>query len=128
VTGRWSSLGTPVTSTNKTDHQDITEILLKVVLITINQTNQTIVEEICLIRGELLYIDEIELPYSALSLSSVTSGTSLCTSIPLFILAGSKAQFDIPIKATYRIVDTKYMYVYVISQRRSKNISTNNKN
>jgi hypothetical protein len=32
------SLGTLVSSTNKTDHHDITEILLKVVLNTINQT------------------------------------------------------------------------------------------
>jgi hypothetical protein len=30
VTGQWFSLGTPVSSTNKTDHHDITEILLKV--------------------------------------------------------------------------------------------------
>jgi hypothetical protein len=33
-------MGTPVSSTNKTDHHDITEILLKVALNTINQTNQ----------------------------------------------------------------------------------------
>jgi hypothetical protein len=33
-------LGTPVSSTNKTDRHDITEILLKVVLNTINQPNQ----------------------------------------------------------------------------------------
>ena len=32
--GRWFSPGTPVFSTNKTDHQDITEILLKVMLNT----------------------------------------------------------------------------------------------
>jgi hypothetical protein len=38
VTGLWFSPGTPVSSTNKTDHHDITEILLKVVLNTINQT------------------------------------------------------------------------------------------
>ena len=36
--GQWFSPGTPVSSTNKTDHHDITEILLKVVLNTINQT------------------------------------------------------------------------------------------
>jgi hypothetical protein len=36
VTGRWFSQGTPVSSTNKTDHQDIAEILLKVALNTIN--------------------------------------------------------------------------------------------
>jgi hypothetical protein len=37
--GRWFSLGTPVSSTNKTDRHDITEISLKVVLNTIKQTN-----------------------------------------------------------------------------------------
>ena len=42
-TGRWFSSGTPVSSTNKTDRHDITEILLKVALNTIYQTkpNQT---------------------------------------------------------------------------------------
>jgi len=37
VTGRWVSPGTPVSSINKTDRHDITDILLKVVLNTINQ-------------------------------------------------------------------------------------------
>ena len=36
ATGRWFSLGTPISSTNKTDHHDITEILLKLALITIH--------------------------------------------------------------------------------------------
>ena len=44
--GWWFSLGTPVSSTNKTDHHDITEILLKVTLNTINP--------ICLFINELL--------------------------------------------------------------------------
>jgi hypothetical protein len=35
VAGWWFSQSTPVSSTNKTDHHDITEILLKVVLNTI---------------------------------------------------------------------------------------------
>jgi hypothetical protein len=35
---QWFSLGTLVSSINKTDHHDITEILLKVALNTINQT------------------------------------------------------------------------------------------
>ena len=39
ATGRWFSTGPPVSSTNKTDHHYITEILLKVVLNTIKQTN-----------------------------------------------------------------------------------------
>jgi hypothetical protein len=38
ATGRWFSHGTPVSSTNKTDHHNITENCLKVVLNTINQT------------------------------------------------------------------------------------------
>jgi hypothetical protein len=36
--GRWFSLGTPVSSTNKTDRHDIAEILLKVALNTITIT------------------------------------------------------------------------------------------
>jgi hypothetical protein len=34
--GRWFSLGTPISSTNKTDRHNMTEILLKVALNTIN--------------------------------------------------------------------------------------------
>jgi hypothetical protein len=41
VTGWWCSPGTTVSSTNKTDHHDIPEILLKVTLNTINQTKPT---------------------------------------------------------------------------------------
>jgi hypothetical protein len=36
--GQWFSPGTPVFSTNKTDHCDITEILLKVALNTVTVT------------------------------------------------------------------------------------------
>jgi hypothetical protein len=36
--GRWFSLCTPVSSTNKTDHHDLTEILLKVALNNITLT------------------------------------------------------------------------------------------
>ena len=39
ATGRWFSPGPPVSSTNKTDRHDITEISLKVALNTIKQTN-----------------------------------------------------------------------------------------
>jgi hypothetical protein len=38
VTGQWFSPGPPVSSTNKTDCHDITEILLKEALNTIKQT------------------------------------------------------------------------------------------
>ena len=40
ATGRWFSPGPPVALINKTDRHDITEILLKVALNTINQTFQ----------------------------------------------------------------------------------------
>jgi hypothetical protein len=40
--GRWFSPGPPVSPTNKTDHHDIAEILLKVALNTIKQTNKPI--------------------------------------------------------------------------------------
>jgi hypothetical protein len=40
VTGRWFSPGSLVSSTNKTDSHDITEILLKVALNSIKQTNK----------------------------------------------------------------------------------------
>jgi hypothetical protein len=39
TTGWWFSPGTPVSSTNKTDRHDITEILLKVALNIIKQTS-----------------------------------------------------------------------------------------
>jgi hypothetical protein len=38
ATGRWFSSGTPVSSTNKTDRQDITEASLKVALNIISLT------------------------------------------------------------------------------------------
>ena len=44
--------------------------------------------------------------YSALFLSSSISGTSLCTRIPRFILAGSRAQLDIPMNATWYTENT----------------------
>ena len=40
ATGRWFSPGPPVSSTNKTDRHDITEILLQMTLNTIKQTNK----------------------------------------------------------------------------------------
>jgi len=40
ATGQWFSPGPPVSSTNTTDRRDIIEILLKVALNTIKQTNK----------------------------------------------------------------------------------------
>jgi hypothetical protein len=52
ATGRWFSPGPPVSSTNKTDHHDIAEILLKVTLSTMQSTNQRIQEsmEQCILQ------------------------------------------------------------------------------
>jgi hypothetical protein len=49
----WFSLGTPVSSTNKSDRYDITEILLKVMLNTINQPTNHIQDK----STQLLIID-----------------------------------------------------------------------
>jgi len=43
ATGLWFSPGPPVSSTNKTERHDITEILLKVALNAIKQTKQLMV-------------------------------------------------------------------------------------
>jgi hypothetical protein len=56
ATGQWFSPGTPISSTNKTDCYDITEILLKVALNTINQ--QTNLQRMLLTIEHRLY--EIE--------------------------------------------------------------------
>jgi hypothetical protein len=44
---QWFSQGTPVSLTNKTDRHDITEILLKVALNTIKQTNKQTYVDLC---------------------------------------------------------------------------------
>jgi hypothetical protein len=55
ATGRWFSPGTVVSSTNKTDDHDITEILLKVALSTIKLTNQPLSTIFQLYRGGQFY-------------------------------------------------------------------------
>jgi len=49
------SPGTPVSSTNKTDRYDITEILLKVVLNTINHTKPCTKELLLIIQFEEMH-------------------------------------------------------------------------
>jgi hypothetical protein len=53
---RWFSLGTPVSSTNKTDHHDRTEILLKVALNTINLTQPQLTRIFTDVIEKILYI------------------------------------------------------------------------
>jgi hypothetical protein len=49
MSGCWFSSGVPVSSTNKTDRHDMTEILLKVALNTINQTKKKKINGLTLI-------------------------------------------------------------------------------
>jgi hypothetical protein len=58
MTGLWFSLGTLVSSTNKTDHHDITEILLKVELNTI-KSNQSIILNVRLVVDLFSYLIKI---------------------------------------------------------------------
>ena len=55
-TGRWFSPGTLVSSTNKTDRHDIAEILLKVVLNTINHNPYVYVLVMICTNTEVFYI------------------------------------------------------------------------
>jgi hypothetical protein len=53
--GQWFSPGTSVSSTKKTDRHDITEILLKVALNTINLTLKILLETAIRSRSQLPY-------------------------------------------------------------------------
>lgn len=62
-----------------------------------------------------IYLNEMKwnvlvLDYLALSTSSCSSGTSRWTNIPRFIFAGSRAQFDIPIKETLEKAEFNNQY------------------
>ena len=52
ATGRWFSQDTPVSFTNKTNHHDITEMLLKVALNTITLT--PVLHDICVIGTDCI--------------------------------------------------------------------------
>jgi len=56
ATGRWFFAGNPVSSTNKTDRHDITELLLKVALNIIKQANQVKVSYIYVSSSIQFYI------------------------------------------------------------------------
>ena len=54
--GRWFSWGTSVSSTNKNDHHNITEILLKVVFNTITLTPIILWRKFCISDGINIYV------------------------------------------------------------------------
>jgi hypothetical protein len=56
VAGWWFTSGTPVPSTNETDRQDITEILLKVVLNTITSP-YSYINKHCILRMATAILD-----------------------------------------------------------------------
>jgi hypothetical protein len=88
------SYGTPVSSTNKTDHHDITEILLTVAFTTINQTKPiclykfTKIEKRIKLYGQLLcdkkYFRMYNVYNSVLGLVAVWCLTPLSTIFQLF--------------------------------------------
>jgi len=70
ATGRWFSLGTPVSSTNNTDRHDITEILFKMALNTINQS----INHICTLKLLQMHIKNIKIMYGYLANCSMWLG------------------------------------------------------
>jgi hypothetical protein len=69
VTGRWFSPGPPVSSTNKTDRHDITEILLN----TINQTKPM------LHKGKYNYSSNPFISHFLLQLQSIFKMQEICS-------------------------------------------------
>jgi hypothetical protein len=66
MAGRWFSPGTPVSSTNKTDCHNITEILLKVALSTTNLINTGTYMYLYVIAtktGTYVFVSIINLPF-----------------------------------------------------------------
>ena len=66
--GRWFSLGTPASSTTKTGCHDIAEILLKVVLSTINQIESNLIlftgspeGEVIMLRNQCIYASHLNI-------------------------------------------------------------------
>jgi hypothetical protein len=67
MTHQWFSQGTPVSSTNKTDRNDITEILLKVELNTIDQTKPLMFYY----HGDVIIINGTQKTYGKLFMTTI---------------------------------------------------------
>jgi hypothetical protein len=78
ATGQWFSPGPPVSSTNKTDRHDITEILLKVAFDTIKQTIAISTEIICILFKSI--------PFSLLQLAPIQNIWCFLLGHHLFII------------------------------------------
>ena len=74
ATGQWFSPGSPVSSTNKTDRHNITEIVLKVALNTIKQTKTNKHVYIHVIITYMYYLSLI-LNYNRLSIVLIVYGS-----------------------------------------------------
>ena len=79
ATSRWFSPGTPVSSTNKTDHHDITEILLKVMLDIIKQTYIWYRIHVFLYRWINIHNYSIELHYNKVNHAFKLKKSIVCT-------------------------------------------------
>ena len=92
ATGQWFSSGTLGSSTNKTDHHDITVILLKVVLntktITLNQIRLLpCIETIQISKNTMVYYDEMTVDFTGPWITSLTY-TSFVYQFNLIFLSG----------------------------------------
>jgi hypothetical protein len=78
---RWFSPGPPVSSTNKTDHHDITEILLKVALNTIKQ-----IGFVCLLNTDTLGFLMRILNYQMSPIKYVLLSKDICKGVKRVII------------------------------------------
>jgi low temperature requirement protein LtrA len=130
ATGRWFSLGTPVSSINKTDRHDITEILLKVVLntiiltLTLLQTDQIFILKYP--RNQLIIIRYI---YNIRTLS--VNIKFICTSFRNRQNSEPLASFSGLFCREYKWIlylTTMYVFcVYPAMSKKSENLSDLNK-
>jgi len=114
--GRWFSQATPVSSTNKTERHDITKILLKVELNTINLT----MFSRCWVRSSAIYECVMN---QIICLSNLLSGRflqkrAMCTKLDIYVsvfygqptlLMGREC-----VSIVWRISHTSYTLMYTI--------------
>jgi hypothetical protein len=94
------SPGTPVPYTNKTDHHDITEIVL---IVTINTINQTITLLICF---EIFTISSFELATYCIGICKFHYHTYTTTTTPLIQL--------VTLTPTYNRVLLQLQYIFIL--------------
>jgi hypothetical protein len=97
ATGRWLSPDPPVSSTNKTDPHDITEILLKVALSTIKPTKYILLYNFRRENSTLLEPQDVDKISSSESIL-----TESCRSAPCDLRENSVTDINIPRRTLFR--------------------------